>query len=93
VRLSLGWLREWVDWGEDDRTLLERLPLRGFEVESVAPFAVGFRGIRLARIVRTAPLDGREGSLFELELGGPERPRVVSTDPRPRAGDWVKSKK
>jgi len=89
VRLSLGWLREWVDWGEDDRTLLERLPLRGFEVESVAPFAVGFRGIRLARIVRTAPLDGREGSLFELELGGPERPRVVSTDPRPRAGDWV----
>jgi len=89
VRLSLGWLREWVDWGEDEERLLDRLPLRGFEVESVAPFAVGFRGIRLARIVKADPLEGREGSLFELELGGPARPRVVSTDPRPRAGDWV----
>ncbi len=89
MRLSLGWLREWVDWGGEEQTLLERLPLRGFEIESVAPFRVGFRGVRLARIARSSPFEGRGGAVFELDLGGTDRPRVVSTDPRLAAGDWV----
>jgi phenylalanyl-tRNA synthetase beta chain len=89
MRLSLAWLREWVDWGGDEKALLERLPLRGFEVESSTPFAVGFRGVRLARIRSRSRLDGREGAVFELDLGGEERPRVVSTDPRLAPGDAI----
>ena len=89
MRLSLGWLREWVDWGGDEGKLLERLPLRGFEIESVTPFAVAFRGVRLARIVRAQPLAGHEGAVFELDHGAGDRPRVVSGDPRLAPGDWV----
>ena len=55
MRLSLNWLREFIDIPVTPEVLAERLTLVGFEVEGIEPYAPDFSGVVVGRTVRVNP--------------------------------------
>jgi phenylalanyl-tRNA synthetase beta chain len=51
VKVSIEWLREWVDAGWDPATLAARLTMAGLEVEGVEPACPPFTGVVVAAVV------------------------------------------
>ena len=51
MRISLAWLKEWVDAGADTATLAARLTMSGLEVESVEPAAGNFTGVVVGEVL------------------------------------------
>lgn len=51
MKIALSWLREWVDFEGDGRTLGDRLTMAGFELESVSRAAPAFTGVVVGEIV------------------------------------------
>jgi len=51
MKLSLSWLKGWVDPGLAPRELGDRMTLAGFELESIAPAAPSFSGVVVAEIL------------------------------------------
>ncbi|MGH8250714.1 MAG: phenylalanine--tRNA ligase subunit beta [Steroidobacteraceae bacterium] len=54
MRVSVTWLREWVDSGWDAPTLASRLTMAGIEVESVEPAAAEFTGVVVGEVLSVA---------------------------------------
>lgn len=54
MKISLQWLREWVDAELEPKALGSALTMAGFELESIAPAAPPFAGVRVAEIVSAA---------------------------------------
>jgi phenylalanyl-tRNA synthetase beta chain len=55
MRLSLNWLREFVDIPVSPEELAERLTLVGFEVEGIEPVNPDFSGVVVGRAARVEP--------------------------------------
>ncbi|MGH8149290.1 MAG: phenylalanine--tRNA ligase subunit beta, partial [Steroidobacteraceae bacterium] len=55
MRVSYQWLREWVPFDWDARTLGERLTMAGFELEALEPAAPAFSGVVVAEILEVVP--------------------------------------
>ena len=81
MKISLNWLRRYVDVSWDAEEIQRRLTLAGTEVDGVAHIAPGFTGVRVARVKSTRPhpsadrlklalLDTGEGEL-EVVCGAP----------------------
>ena len=51
MKISLSWLREWVEPGCDAATLGQRLTLAGFELEGLVPAAPEFTGVVVGEIL------------------------------------------
>lgn len=86
MRVSIQWLREWVDIAEQPARIAEQLTTAGLEVDSVEPVAPDLAGIIAARVseVRPHPNASRL-SVCTVDTGGSEH-RVVCGAPNVRSG-------
>ncbi len=90
VRISIDWLKEWVDCGWGARALAERLTMAGFEVESIEKAAPQLDGVVVARIsscephpdaakLRVCQVDDGSGSPVQVVCGAANaRPGLVT---------------
>ncbi len=87
MKLSLDWLKEWVDCGLAPAELGARLTMAGFELEAVTPAAPAFSGVVIARIVsaeRHPQADKLQ--VCQVEAGGGTPLQIVCGAPNARAG-------
>ena len=61
LRMSVRWLREWLDSELPAEELARRLTMAGVETELVGPAARPFEGVVVARVERVAGLPGSAG--------------------------------
>ena len=54
MKVSLSWLREWVDLNPDTTALAQALTMAGFEVEAVSRAAPAFSGVVVGEVLSTA---------------------------------------
>ncbi|MEZ5488469.1 MAG: phenylalanine--tRNA ligase subunit beta [Steroidobacteraceae bacterium] len=88
MKLSLDWLRDWVDCGLAPAELGARLTMAGFELESVTPAAPAFAGVVTARILaaeRHPRADKLQVCRVDAGQGG-EPLQIVCGAPNARAG-------
>jgi len=87
MRISLAWLREWVDAGLDAPTLASRLTMSGLEVESVEPAAGEFQGVVVGEVLSVERHPGADKlTVCQVAGGGSARLQVVCGAPNVRAG-------
>jgi len=55
MRITIDWLRDFVEIEQSPKALAERLTLAGLEVESVEPVAADFAGVVVAEILERRP--------------------------------------
>jgi phenylalanyl-tRNA synthetase beta chain len=84
----LQWLREWVDAELEPKALGSALTMAGFELESIAPAAPPFAGVRVAEIVSAAQHPQADKlRVCEVSLGeGGALLQIVCGAPNARAG-------
>ncbi len=88
MKISLQWLREWVDAELEPKALGSALTMAGFELESIAPAAPPFAGVRVAEIVSAAQhpqADKLRVCEVSLDEGGALL-QIVCGAPNARAG-------
>lgn len=88
MKISLQWLREWVDAELEPKALGSALTMAGFELESIAPAAPPFAGVRVAEIVSAAQHPQADKlRVCEVSLGeGGALLQIVCGAPNARAG-------
>jgi phenylalanyl-tRNA synthetase beta chain len=90
VRVTLEWLREWVDFDVDAETLAEQLTTAGLEVDAVLPVAGRTSGVVVAEIVEVAAHpDVPHLSVCTVDAGGLGRFSVVCGAPNVTVGARV----
>ena len=86
MKISLSWLREWVEPGCDAATLGQRLTLAGFELEGLAAAAPAFSGIVVGEILSAEQHPNADKlRVCQVSAGG-EPVQVVCGAPNARAG-------
>jgi phenylalanyl-tRNA synthetase beta chain len=87
MKLSLDWLKDWVDCGLAPQELGARLTMAGFELESLTSAAPPFSGVVVARIV-TAERHPQADKLqvCQVDAGGGALRQIVCGAPNARAG-------
>src|ERR1700736_1433556 len=89
LRVSLEWLKEYIELPEPPERLAEALTLSGTEVEQIIAIGVGWGGVVVARIVEAELVKGSDHlKLVRLEVGDGAA-QVVSGAPNIRVGDLV----
>lgn len=86
MKISLSWLREWVEPGCDAATLGQRLTLAGFELEGLTPAAPAFSGIVVGEILSAEPHPNADKLRICQVAAGGEAVQVVCGAPNARAG-------
>jgi len=88
MKISLQWLREWVDAGLEPKALGSALTMAGFELESIAAAAPPFEDVRVAEIVSAQPHPQADKlRVCEVSLGEGGAPlQIVCGAPNARAG-------
>lgn len=86
MKISLSWLREWVEPGCAAATLGQRLTLAGFELEGLAPAAPAFSGVVVGEIVAAEQHPNADKLRVCLVSAGGEPVQVVCGAPNARAG-------
>ncbi len=90
MKLSLRWLREFVDTPLDTAALCERLTMGGLEVDGVEERGDEIRGVVVARIAATRPHPEADRlTLCEVETGGSAPLLVVCGAANARSGIYV----
>ncbi|HEV3231611.1 MAG TPA: phenylalanine--tRNA ligase subunit beta [Candidatus Dormibacteraeota bacterium] len=89
IRVSLEWLREYVELPEDAERLAEALTLSGSKVDRVIAVGQGWEGVVVARIAELAPVPGSDHLLLARVEHGGASSQVVSGAPNLRVGDLV----
>jgi len=89
MKVSLNWLRDYIDIDLTPETLAHRLTMAGLEVESISRVSPGFTGVVVAKIraVRPHPQGGKL-SLCEVATGSGTVP-IVCGAPNVREGILV----
>jgi phenylalanyl-tRNA synthetase beta chain len=87
MKLSLSWLREWVDLGGDAQAIGVQLTSLGFEVEALERVAPEFSGVVVAEIVAVAshPMADKL-RVCTVNAGGAAPLQIVCGAPNARAG-------
>lgn len=88
MKLSLDWLKEWVDCGLAPQDLGARLTMAGFELEALTPAAPAFSGVVVAKIIsaeRHPQADKLQVCRVDAGQGG-EPLQIVCGAPNARAG-------
>jgi phenylalanyl-tRNA synthetase beta chain len=81
MRVSLEWLKEYVDIGADVEDLTERLDLTGTAVEAVERMGAVFDGVVVGRVVSREPHpDADKLSYCTVDVGDEELPIVCGAD-------------
>jgi phenylalanyl-tRNA synthetase beta chain len=89
LRISLDWLREYVELPEPPEALAEALTLSGTEVEQIVDLGVGWDGVVVARILEAPLVPGSDHlKVLHLEVGEGQA-QVVSGAPNISPGDLV----
>ena len=89
LRISLEWLKQYIELPEPAGQLAEALTLSGTEVERIIKIGVGWEGVVVARIVEAELVRGSDHlKLVRLEVGNAAA-QVVSGAPNIRVGDLV----
>jgi phenylalanyl-tRNA synthetase beta chain len=89
LRVSLEWLKEYIELPEPPEQLAEALTLSGTEVERIIELGVGWEGVVVARIIEAELVPGSDHlKVARLEVGE-GRAQVVSGAPNIRVGDLV----
>jgi phenylalanyl-tRNA synthetase beta chain len=87
MRISLAWLRDWVESGLDDRELAARLTMSGLEVEAIEPAAGDFQGVVVGEVLSVERHPGADKlTVCRVAGGGPVELQVVCGAPNVRAG-------
>ena len=86
MRVSLAWLREWVEVPEGAEALAERLTMAGLEVEAVEPAAPAFSGVVVAEVLEVAPHPDADRLRVCRVAAGGEPLQVVCGAPNVRPG-------
>lgn len=87
MKISVSWIREWVDAGDSVQALAHALTMSGLEVEGIEPVAPELSGIVVGEVleVRTHPEADRL-SVCRVEAGSGAPAIVVCGAPNVRAG-------
>ena len=86
MKISLSWLREWVEPGCDAATLGQRLTLAGFELEGLAPAAPAFSGVVVGEVLSAEQHPNADKlRVCQVSAGG-EPVQVVCGAPNARVG-------
>ncbi len=86
MKLSLSWLREWVDIPWEDAELSRRLTASGFEVEGVEAAAPAFSGVVVAEITAIASRPDAEKLRVCQVNAGDATLQIVCGAPNARVG-------
>jgi len=86
MRVSLAWLKEWVDTGWDAATTAARLTMAGFEVESSEPATPDFKGVVVGEVLAVERHPGADKLTVCQVAGGNGRLQIVCGAPNVRAG-------
>ena len=88
MKISLQWLREWVDAELEPKALGSALTMAGFELESIATAAPPFEGVRVAEIISAEPHPQADKlRVCSVSLGeGAPLLQIVCGAPNARAG-------
>jgi len=89
IKISLDWLRDFVDLDEPVSELADALTLSGTEVEQAVELGRGWEGVVVGRIAELAPVPGSDHlQVAQLDVGG-RQVQVVSGAPNLRLGSLV----
>jgi len=87
MRISLNWLKQWVDLDLGADELAGKLTASGLEVDTVKPVAADFSDIVVALITDCGPHpDADKLQICTIDHGGAEPAQVVCGAPNARAG-------
>jgi phenylalanyl-tRNA synthetase beta chain len=87
MRISLAWLREWVDAGLAPAELAARLTMSGIEVESLEPAAGEFQGVVVGEVHSVERHPGADKlTVCQVAGGGLSLLQIVCGAPNVRAG-------
>jgi phenylalanyl-tRNA synthetase beta chain len=87
MKVSVEWLREWVDVGDDVDALAHALTMAGLEVEGVEAAAPPLDRVVVAEVLATRPHPNADRlTLCRVDAGGSENAEVVCGAPNVRAG-------
>ena len=87
MKISLEWLREFVDPGLAPRELGDRLTMAGFELESITAAAPDFSGVQVVEILEAAPHPQADRlRVCRVSTGQGEPLLIVCGAPNARAG-------
>ncbi len=87
MKLSLNWLKKWVDIDLSVDELSDKLTGSGLEVDTITPVAANFSDVVVARIVACRPHpDADKLQVCSIEYGADETAQVVCGAPNARVG-------
>ena len=90
MKVSLKWLRDYVDIDLDAKALADRLTMAGLEVDALEEAGPSFEGVVVARILSVRPHPQADKlHLCDVSTGGDQVVSVVCGAPNTRAGDTV----
>ena len=89
MRVSLKWLRDYVDIDVDAKTLADQLTMAGLEVDAIEEAGPAFNGVVVAKILSVKPHPSADKlHLCEVSTGDQVLP-IVCGAPNTHAGDRV----
>lgn len=86
MKISLNWLRDWVDTGEDVRALAHALTMIGLEIEGIHAAAPALSGIVVGEVKSVTKHPNAEKLNVCRVAGGGEELQIVCGAPNVRAG-------
>ena len=87
MKISLQWLREWVDVSWTPAELGARLTMAGFELESLSPAAPPFTGVVVGEIIEAVRHPQADKlQICKVSIGSGEPLQIVCGAPNARAG-------
>ncbi|MEM8982284.1 MAG: phenylalanine--tRNA ligase subunit beta [Pseudomonadota bacterium] len=87
MKISLGWLREWVPDAPDVGVLAERLTLAGLEVDSVTTLGEGMEGFFVAEVLAVEPHPNADRlRVCQVSVADGQPLQIVCGAPNARAG-------
>ncbi|HTI99188.1 MAG TPA: phenylalanine--tRNA ligase subunit beta, partial [Dongiaceae bacterium] len=89
MKVTLNWLKQYVDFAWSPEELTERLTMLGLEVEGVQKITGAFEGIVVAQVLTRDPVPGSDKlSVCKVNDGKGER-TIICGAPNHKAGDKV----
>jgi len=86
MRLSINWLKDFVDLTTSPAELAEKLTLAGLEIEAIETFAPAFQGVVVAQVQALEPHPQADRLQIALVWDGRQQHRVVCGAPNVRVG-------